>query len=193
MPSNSLRIWAEDRATTLDEIEAAHHAVGGGGRGRRYATQQLNQAYTVMLMSHFQGFCRDLHSEAVANLVDAVSPAGMRSVLRGVLIENRALDRGNANAGTLGSDFGRIGLSFWDEMNATDTRVARWQARLDELNDWRNAIAHQSFGKVTRDGSRPAVFLNEVQAWRRMCGALARVFDRVVGAHVASMVGTSPW
>jgi hypothetical protein len=193
MPSNSLLIWVDHRAKTLDEIEAAHHAVGGSGRGRRYATQQLNQAYTVMLMSQFQGFCRDLHSEAVDNLVAAVQPSSVSSVLRGVLIENRALDRGNANAGSLGADFGRLGLSFWKEVNATDARVAKWQARLDVLNDWRNAIAHQSFGKVTADGSRAVVFLYEVQAWRRMCGALARAFDRVVGAHIGSMLGSPPW
>lgn len=125
MPSNSLTIWTHDRAKTLDEIEAAHQAVGGNKRGRRYATQQLNQAYAVMLMSQFQGFCRDLHSEAIDNLVAAVSPAAVRSVFRGVLIENRALDRGNANAGSIGSDFGRLGLPFWNEVKATDARAIK--------------------------------------------------------------------
>lgn len=53
------------RARALDEIEAAHASVGGTGPGRRYATQQSNQAYAMLLASQFQGFCRDLHTESV--------------------------------------------------------------------------------------------------------------------------------
>ena len=193
MPSKSLQLWAKDRATTLDEIEAAHQAVGGSRRGRRYATQQLNQAYTVMLMSQFQGFCRDLHSEAVDHLVAAVLPTSVSSVLRPVLTENRALDRGNANSSSLGSDFGRLGLSFWQEVKATDARAEKWQQRLDQLNDWRNAIAHQSFGKLLRAGSRPVVSLQQVREWRNACKGLARSFDRVIGVHLGSMVGNPPW
>lgn len=63
MPSESLIAWQGSRAAELDELEAALRAVGGIGRGRRHATQQLNQAYAVLLSSQFQGFCRDLHTE----------------------------------------------------------------------------------------------------------------------------------
>lgn len=34
-------------------------------RGRRYFIDHLNQSYTVLVASHFQRFCRDLHSESV--------------------------------------------------------------------------------------------------------------------------------
>jgi hypothetical protein len=61
MPSLAYREWITTRADALGEIEQAHAAVGGTGRGRRYATQQINQAYAVMLASQFQGYCRDLH------------------------------------------------------------------------------------------------------------------------------------
>ena len=44
------------RARALDEMAEAHAAVGGTARGRRYTTQQLNQAYAVLLAAHFQGF-----------------------------------------------------------------------------------------------------------------------------------------
>jgi hypothetical protein len=193
MPSSSYGIWATERTKTLDEIEAAHRAVGGTGRGRRYATQQLNQAYTVLLMSQFQGFCRDLHSESVDHLVASVQPVSIGSVLRGILTEKRSLDRGNANAGGLGSDFGRFGLSFWAEAGARDARVAKWQERLEDLNEWRNAIAHQNFAKLASRGLRPVVFLDEVRRWRRTCSGLALTFDRVLSAHLCSMVGTQPW
>ena len=74
MPSQSLIRWESAQARDLDEFESAHQALGGTGRGRRYATRQVNQAYTVLLTSQFQAFCRDLHSESVDYLVGAISP-----------------------------------------------------------------------------------------------------------------------
>jgi hypothetical protein len=47
MPSHSYRVWLTTRAKALDEIEAAHASVGGTGPCRRYATQQINQAYSA--------------------------------------------------------------------------------------------------------------------------------------------------
>ncbi len=38
--------------------------LGGWALDHRYATRQLNHAYTVVLAAQFQGFCRDLHSES---------------------------------------------------------------------------------------------------------------------------------
>jgi hypothetical protein len=65
MPSISLAHWQTDRRDALEELEAAHAKMGGVGPGRRYATQLINQAYAMVLSTQFQGFCRDLHSEAV--------------------------------------------------------------------------------------------------------------------------------
>jgi hypothetical protein len=49
MPSIAYRQWVTTRAAALDEIARAHIAVGGTRRGRRYATQQLNRLYAVLL------------------------------------------------------------------------------------------------------------------------------------------------
>ena len=57
----------------LDEIAGADAAVGGAARGRRYATQQINRAYAVLLASEFQGFCRDLHSECVDHVLTVIA------------------------------------------------------------------------------------------------------------------------
>ena len=48
MPSLSLMKWNKIRVSALNEIENAHQQVGGIGRGRRYATQQINRAYAVL-------------------------------------------------------------------------------------------------------------------------------------------------
>src|SRR5438034_6498453 len=109
MPSNSLVQWRGTRAAALEEIAAAHANVGGTRRGRRYATQQINRAYAVLLASQFQGFCRDLHTEAVDYLVAVIPPVGFRMAMQKELLWNRQLDRGNAQQGTVAGDFRRLG------------------------------------------------------------------------------------
>ena len=68
MPSNSFLRWRGQRARALNELENAHARVEGTDRGRRYATQQINPAYAVLLTAQFQGFCRDLHDECIDKL-----------------------------------------------------------------------------------------------------------------------------
>src|SRR5437763_14793480 len=64
LPSIALQQWLDERVPLLDEVRAAHTAIAGPTRGRKYATQQVNQAYLLMVAGQFQGFCRDLHTEA---------------------------------------------------------------------------------------------------------------------------------
>jgi hypothetical protein len=168
MPSTAWHEWDTTRTAELDEIEAAHAAVGGTGRGRRYATEQINHAYAVLLAAQFQGFCRDLHSECVEHLVRVLTLPEMQLVLRAALLLNRSLDRGNANAGAIGADFGRITRPFWEQVYAEDPRNRRRRAALDDLNVWRNAIAHQDFDPGTLAGST-TLHLDQVRHWRRTC------------------------
>src|SRR5262249_42900178 len=116
MPSLSLQLWRTTRINALDEIEAAHRSIGGTGPGRRYATQQINQAYAVLLSSQFQGYCRDLHSESADYLVQGITPALLKTACRNAMVQNRKLNQGNPNPGNLGSDFNRFGLVLWDEV-----------------------------------------------------------------------------
>ena len=116
MPSKALRRWFKSQAVALDQMENAHASVGGKGRGRRYTTDQINQAYAVLLASQFQGFCRDLHSESAEYLVDILELPSLRRSSEREFTRERKLDRGNANPGNLGADFGRLGIEFWDEV-----------------------------------------------------------------------------
>jgi len=194
MPSASYRRWATSRAKALDEIEIAHAAVGGTGRGRRYATQQINQAYVVILASQFQGFCRDLHSECVDHLVNTI---GLLPALRlhggAEFTRGRQLDRGNAQPASIGADFGRLGIDFWTEVEQAHQRNADRKKRLDLLNNWRNAIAHQDFEDPKKLGGRIILRLAEVRYWRLACKCLARTFDEVMRLHLRALTGASPW
>jgi hypothetical protein len=189
--SLALRNWNGARKAALAEIAAAHGALGGPGRGRRYATRQLNHAYAVLLSSQFQGFCRDLHTEAVDFLVQNTHPHTVALALRLMMQQGRKLDHGNPNAGNLGSDFARLGMSFWPEVARVDGRKAQRAAALQNLNDWRNAIAHQDWSGITNHS--PVLQLKQVNAWRSACTGLAASFDEAVAQHLAAMVGRKPW
>jgi hypothetical protein len=191
MPSNSLIRWNGERTDALDEIENAHVMVGGTERGRRYATQQINFAYAALLSSHFQGFCRDLHSECVEQIVTIV-PAHFQRALREELLWNRNLGRGNPHPDAIGSDFGRLGLEFWAEVYALDSRNERRRELLQELIDWRNAIAHQDFDPVAPAGV-PTLHLATVRAWRSAISALARGFDQGMYNYLVGLTGHAPW
>jgi hypothetical protein len=193
MPSLSLNAWFADRSGALDEIESAHRAVGGAGPGRRTATQQINQAYAVLLSSHFQGFCRDLHAECSDHLANPMPDPNLRMLMRSNLVVNRKLDAGNPNPGNLGADFSRFRLAFWPLVDASHARNVQRKVLLEQLNAWRNAIAHQDFSPPMLRGGRPILQLSQVQAWRKACDGLARSFDEVLRVHIQSLTGSTPW
>lgn len=176
----------------MDEIENAHSRVGGNARGRRYATQQINQAYAVLLSSQFQGFCRDLHSECVDYIARAATPTTFETVLRAEFVQNRKLDRGNPNPGNIGSDFNRLGLPFWDDVKGHDARNNGRRIQIERMNDWRNAIAHQDFDPAKLGGTT-TLRLDAVRSWRQATHHLAVSFDAVMQAHITFLAGKPPW
>ncbi|MHB1422587.1 MAG: hypothetical protein ACYC3I_05215 [Gemmataceae bacterium] len=191
MPSHSLIRWNGERADALNEIENAHAMVCGTERGRRYATQQIDYSYAALLSSHFQGFCRDLHSECIDYIV-AIVPVQLQDLLRAEFTWNRGLGRGNPHPVAIGSDFNRLGIDFWTEVYALDARNERRRESLQERIDWRNAIAHQDFDPVA-PGGIPTLHLARVRGWRGAVNALARSFDQAMYNYLQAVVGTAPW
>jgi hypothetical protein len=191
MPSNSYSEWKSSQAKSLDEIASGHAAVSGTRRGRRFNTQPFNQAYAVLLAAQFQRFCRDLHTECVDHMASTIrSPAAVLPLVRHEFTWNRKLDHGNANPGNLAADFQRLGI---DLLNGVKTYNAKNETRLkliEELNHWRNAIAHQDFKKF---GGAMVLRLEQVRPWRGACEHLARAFDEVLRRHLETVIGASPW
>ncbi|HEU4558364.1 MAG TPA: HEPN domain-containing protein [Longimicrobium sp.] len=191
MPSHALRHWQTRSRKVLDELEAAHAQLAGSS-SRRFARQQIAQAYVVALSSQFQRFCRDLYSEAVDHFVAQPNFAPLEPVLLNSLNLNRRLAVGNANPGNIGADFGRFGLRLWDQVNRASPRNAVRQSKLGELNLWRNAVAHQDFTNPAL-GGRDTLRIGEVRAWRSACSNLAVEFDRQVGLYLSSIIRVRPW
>lgn len=194
--SQALRTWKDRQLKQLDELESAHKKVGGIKPGRRYTTQQIDDAYVVLLCAQFQQYCRDLHSEAASWLVVQVNPASMRLPVAALLTSNRLLDRLNAQPSSIGSDFGRFGMDFWKSVRRLDKRNEGRQTKLDQVNIWRNAIAHQDFVLEKREKDivkSTRRTLPYIRGWRRACEALAPEFDEAVRRHLQSLIGASPW
>lgn len=192
MPSISLTQWRVDGRRALDQMEAAHRAIGRTGSGARYAAEQINQAYVLLVSSWFQRFCRDLHTECIDHLVRGLAPLPIQIVFRRQLEMGRKLDTGNPNPGNIGSDFDRFEIRFWPALVAHDERNTARQRLLASLNNWRNAIAHQDFssrGLLERNRVR----LLDVRRWRTNCEHLAVDFERVMYHYLRSLTGSTPW
>ena len=196
MTSQALESWVRgERAERLDELLAVHVRVGGTGRGRRYATRELNAAIVSQVAAHFQRFCRDLHSEAADAMVAAAPPA-FGPVLRRWYGDRRRLDRGNAQPDVLKEDFGRFDFDLWVAAEAHHQYTARRRRRLEQLNAWRNAVAHQDFAFSPAQRLLLAdtdLTLEWARRWRRACDGLAQSFDVVVGVQVGLVTGAHPW
>lgn len=147
----------------------------------------------MLLSSQFQGFSRDLHSEAVDHMCGPAGSGDARlDILRVRLTTGRKLDAGNPNPGNLGNDFGYLGIELWPALKKHDAGNALRQKSLETLNVWRNAIAHQDFDPAKLN-HRVTVRLSDVRRWRKACEGLAVELDAVVGAYVGIILGVNPW
>jgi hypothetical protein len=163
------------------------------GSGRKTG-DPLSDAFIVLLAAHFQQFCRDLHSEAIDFL--AASAPHIDRILKEALRHGRHLDRGNATPSSLGVDFGRPGVNLWSDLRALDVATVARRERLEQLNLWRNAVAHRDFQfsqQVSTTLSGTGRTLPFVHACRTACRALAPQLDAVVAAHLQARVGRAPW
>ena len=189
MPSRSLQEWQKRRQTPLRELRDAHRQVGGLRRGRRWATRQINHAYAVVLASQFQGFCRDLHEECVSHcaaallansvrLSETVSAASVRWIA-GMRYE------------TISRDFRRFRTDIWRDGRSLDPQTQMRQNMLEDLNSWRNAIAHDDFTHPAVAGK--TMTLHQVTDYHRACNRLAVTFDAVMRTQLNQLLGSWPW
>jgi hypothetical protein len=196
MPSRALQEWRTTQRAELDRLEAAVRRARASSAADRALRQQLVDAYIVLLAGHFQRFCRELHGQAAECLVGNVGPPAAQTLVRDLIVTGRALSRSNATAAALGGDFGRVGMKLWSTLLERQARNSLRRRRLEQLNAWRNAIAHQDHKP---DHGRLAAVagtdrsLRWATVWRANCSALARELDVAVSQHLTNLVGSRPW
>jgi len=91
--------WRGAGLARLAELEAVHANLTGTGPGRRWGTNQLNRSLFLALVAQFQGYCRDLHDEAVAVYLDQANPT-QKNNLELLLLQGRRLGTHNPRRST---------------------------------------------------------------------------------------------
>lgn len=197
MTSTSLFKWRHERSARLDKLMQAHVVVGGSGVGRRWATEELNHAIVLRLASEFQGFCRDLHNEAVNAIALAIANGDTRieEVASLAYRTGRRLDRANADPVTLRRDFDLLGMSFWPDLySQCPVKGKLWRQNLELLNSARNGLAHDDYDKVAKIAVLGwPLTLASVRRWRSSLDGLAVAMDRLVKQKVQDVWRTTPW
>lgn len=189
-----MQIWRTTRSEALDKLEATHREIRVNHTGRPYNAEHMNHAFALALAAQFQGFCRDLHSECSDHLMQSLRHLNVRQdvvdVLSERMVAGRKLDNKNANPSSIGSDFGFFGFKFIQEVKDHNQRNEGRLKKLEQLNTWRNAIAHADFAD-----ERVAGYLTiaKVRQWRNACNHLASQFDSVMRIKLNSLTGNEPW
>ncbi|MBJ7287989.1 hypothetical protein [Williamsia sp.] len=194
--SGALELWRTSRADDLDRMEAIHRALTGPGSGRRRQTEHINGAVISRVLAEFQGFCRDLHNEAVDHVVSCsgITDPGLLALTRAAYLRGRLLDQGNPTWKVLIADFGRVELDLKKTIKTHyPERHKTWLAQLDSLTYTRNAVAHADEIKLLACRSRGDLNLRRARESRRTTGAIASGMDRVTKTHLKQLTGVAPW
>jgi hypothetical protein len=144
------------------------------------------RGYVLLLSAHFQGFCRDLHTECSQTVVSRVRPT-LQALTLTQFTAHRKLEHGNPNLQNLREDFQRFGFSL--DLGAAGPANPARLAHLGELNRWRNVAAHH--GKIPT-GLAP-LGLPLLQGWRGSCDGLAASLDAMMYNQLRKILRRAPW
>src|SRR5262249_10309443 len=138
-PSASLLQWQNDRMPRLAQVQLQCAACLAMVPANALLIDENLRGYVMSLSAHFQGFCRDLNTEAAQVIASKVRPA-LQPLIQQQFIAHRKLDRGNPTLQHLRDDFERFG--FMLDLAADPANRPRLN-HLAALNQWRNVAAHQ--------------------------------------------------
>lgn len=188
MPSNSLKQWQTDRVPRLNAVDAQCDAVFALAPPSPELADENLRAYTMLLSAHWQGFCRDLHTECV-QIVAAATPPAMQLMIQGQCLAERQLDGANPSYETIRRDFERFDFDLKPLLDASPANAPRI-TRLGHLNKWRNYAAHH---KTTLPPDGGPLSLATVRLWRTSCTELAAELDGIMYNQLQVLTGAAPW
>ncbi|WP_396912407.1 hypothetical protein [Mycolicibacterium sp.] len=193
--SRAYAAWRSSRAAELDRMESIHRQITGSGAGRRWDSEHLNGAIIARLVAEFQGFCRDLHDEAVDHVVTCsnVTDPGLLAMTRAAYLRGRSLGNGNPTWNALKDDFRRLEMTLQNDLDSRYKRSPEWRKKLESAIYARNAVVHSDDVKLAICRAQGDLTLRRAREWRSALNALASGMDRVTGAHLKLLTGVSPW
>jgi hypothetical protein len=185
MPSASLIQWQSNRMPRLHQVELQCAAVLAAPVPNPDLLDENLRGYVLLLSAHFQGYCRDLHTEA-AQIIASKVRASLRALIQTQFTAHRKLNQGNPNVENLRADFERFGHTL--DLAAGPANATRL-ANLAAMNKWRNIAAHHGTPLPT------GVPLNlpALQSWRNSCDGLATSLDSKVYNILRTILKRNPW
>jgi hypothetical protein len=186
MPSTSLQQWRNDRMPRLNEVDAQCALSLALIPPRPNLVEENLRGSVLLLSAHFQGFCRDLHTECAQVVVSKVR-ASLQALIQIQFRAHRRLDRGNPSIDNLRADFERFDFTL--DLPAADPANGPRLTHLGELNRWRNLAAHHGAIPI----GLPPLTLPLVRAWRVSCDGLATSLDGVMYNQLRRTLRRAPW
>jgi hypothetical protein len=185
VPSTSLLYWQNDRMPRLQQIDLQCAASLAAALPNAHLIDENLRGHVVLLSAHFQGFCRDLYTEAAQVIVSRVRPS-LQKLIQGQFTSHRKLDRGNPTSDNLKMDFKRFGFAL--DLGIDPANVSRLDD-LSALNKWRNVAAHQ--GPTVPVGV--SLDLPSLRSWRTSCDGLATSLDAILYNQLRRILRRVPW
>ena len=185
MPSASLLHWQNDRMPRLQQVDLQCAASLAVVPPNPHLIDENLRGYVVLLSGHFQGFCRDLCTEAAVVIASKVR-SSLRLLIQDQFTAIRQLDHGNPSLQNLKKDFKRFGFAL--DLTVDPANAGRL-ADLSALNQWRNVAAHQ--GTTLPTGI--ALDLPSLRAWRASCDGLATSLDAILYNQLRRLLRRIPW
>lgn len=152
---SALEAWQTTRRQALDSLVLARQTIGTNYSDHSASVGivgNIDRALYPLLAAEFQGFCRDLHGETVAAIIDeAAWPTEQLSRVSAVAMQDkRGLDRKNPASSVIGDDFRSLGLPLWQRVQAAHPEdYPDWRQSLDTLVNIRNAVSHSDRKRLT--------------------------------------------
>jgi RiboL-PSP-HEPN len=187
MPSASLQHWRNDRMPRLAQIDAQCAASLAIAPPNAHLTDENLRGYVVLLSAHFQGFCRDLYTEAAQLITRTLRPR-LWPLIQRQFSAHLILNHGNPTIDNIAKDFDRFGFNLRAEINV-DPANAPHRRSLAALNEWRNVAAHQG----TTLPASGSLTLPMLQVWCNSCDGLATSLDAIMYNEVRKILRRRPW
>ncbi|HKI34059.1 MAG TPA: hypothetical protein VKA46_19560 [Gemmataceae bacterium] len=184
MPSASLLQWRNDRMPRLHHVDLQCAASLAALAPNPQLIDENLRGYVLLLSAHFQGFCRDLSTEA-AQVIASKVRRSLQPLIQSHFTAHRAIDRGNPTVENLRKDFERFGFTL--NLAADPANVPRLQ-HLAAMNTWRNVAAH--YGPIPPGAP---LSLLSLQAWRNSCDGLATSLDALLYNELRKLLRRAPW
>jgi hypothetical protein len=185
-PSQALQEWNATRCSKLDKLDAQCVLSASAVPPDPDLVSEQLRAFVTLLSAHFQGFCRDLYTEAGFIVVQRLRQVGLKPIVQAQITAGLKLAHGNPTLSNLTVDFARFGIVKLNTVVGTDTVATQHKQRLEAMNDCRNKCAH---GEPTI----PELSLANIRNWRQSCDWLASRLNTIVYDRLWAAFRTVPW